>query len=159
MRLSRVVALTVLLVAAATPAFADATLFIGSTSTPSNRQAKGVAVGVGLLIVGFEFEYSNTSEDTAKAAPQLRTGMGNALLQTPFAIMGFQPYFTAGGGLYRETLGTLQETQFGMNTGGGVKINLLGPLRARVDYRVFNLRGAPQQSVVHRVYAGVNLKF
>lgn len=159
MRLSRVVALTVLLVAAATPAFADATLFIGSTSTPSNRQAKGVAVGVGLLIVGFEFEYSNTSEDTAKSAPQLRTGMGNALLQTPFAIMGFQPYFTAGGGLYRETLGTLQETQFGMNTGGGVKINLLGPLRARVDYRVFNLRGSPQQSVVHRVYAGVNLKF
>ena len=30
-----------------------------------------------------------------------------------------------------------------MNTGGGVKITLLGPLRVRVDYRVFTLRGEP----------------
>ena len=85
--------------------------------------------------------------------------MGNVLLQTPFAIMGFQPYFTTGGGIYRERLDTRQETQFGVNTGGGVKISLLGPLRARVDYRVFRLKGDPLYETVHRVYAGVNLKF
>jgi hypothetical protein len=140
-------------------ASADATLFIGSTATPSSRQAKGFAVGVGLLLVGAEFEYSNTNEEPDKAAPQLRTGMGNVLLQTPFAIYGLQPYFTTGGGVYRETLGTREETQFGFNTGGGVKVSLLGPLRARFDYRVFKLRGDPLHDVVHRVYAGINLKF
>lgn len=161
MRLFRVAALTALLVSGTTPAFADATLFIGSNSTPSNRQVKGFSLGVGLLILGFEFEYANTSENDAKGAPHLWTGMGNVLLQTPFAIMGFQPYFTTGAGVYRETLTAQQhqETHVGLNTGGGVKINLIGPLRARVDYRAFNLRGSPLYGVVHRVYAGVNLKF
>ena len=36
---------------------------------------------------------------------------------------------------------------------------LLGPVRARVDYRVFNLRGEPLHATVHRVYAGFNLNF
>ncbi|HTM04376.1 MAG TPA: hypothetical protein VL173_12775 [Vicinamibacterales bacterium] len=159
MRLTRFALVTTMLVAAATPAFADGTLFIGSTASPSNRQVKGAALGFGLAVLGFEFEYANTSEDTVKGAPQLRTGMGNVLLQTPFAIMGFQPYFTTGGGIYRERLDTRQETQFGVNTGGGVKISLLGPLRARVDYRVFRLKGDPLYETVHRVYAGINLKF
>ena len=146
-------------ITAASPAFADATLFVGNTSTPSNRAARGFAAGVGFLIVGFEFEYSHTGDKLEDAAPSLRTGMGNLMLQTPFAIAGLQPYFTTGGGLYRETLGDRQETQFGLNSGAGVKVSLIGPLRARFDYRVFNLRGDPLHDVVHRVYAGVNLKF
>jgi hypothetical protein len=85
--------------------------------------------------------------------------MGNVLLQTPVAIMGLQPYFTTGGGAYRERLGEQQETHVGLNTGGGVKISLLGPVRARLDYRVFKLRGAPLYSTVHRLYAGINLSF
>ena len=159
MRLTRVVALATLLTVAASPAFADATIFIGGTGSPSTRQARGFAVGMGLLIVAFEFEYSNTSEDIADAAPHLRTGMGNVLLQTPFALSGFQPYFTIGGGGYRETLEDRQETNFGVNTGGGVKISLIGPLRVRADYRVFTLKGSPIYDVVHRVYVGANLKF
>jgi hypothetical protein len=151
--------LTAVLVVVATPAFADATLFIGGTTTPSTRQVKGFAVGAGLLIVGFEFEYANTSEDLVEAAPGVRTFMGNVLLQTPIAVMGLQPYFTTGGGGYRETLDTVRETHFGVNTGGGVKVSLLGPLRARVDYRVFKLRGSPLHDVVHRFYVGANLKF
>ena len=43
----------------------------------------------------------------------------------------------------------------GMNVGGGVKITLAGPLRVRVDYRLFTLRGSPRVSPVHRFYAGV----
>ena len=151
--------LTLLL--AATPAFADITAFIGSTTTPANRQVRGFAVGAGLLIVGFEFEYADTreDEDEVELAPRLRTGMGNVLLQTPFPIAGMQFYFTTGGGGYREELGDQQETHFGVNTGGGVKIGLLGPIRARLDYRVFNLRGEPLHSTTQRFYAGVNLKF
>jgi hypothetical protein len=155
----RPILLAAVLLTTARTASADATLFIGNTSTPSSRQVKGFAVGAGLLIVGVEFEYANTSEDTEDAAPRLRTGMGNVLVQTPFALAGVQPYFTTGGGAYRETLGTRQETSFGFNTGGGVKVSLLGPVRARLDYRVFKLRGDPLHEVVHRIYAGVNLKF
>jgi hypothetical protein len=148
-----------LLLALSTPAFADATLFLGSTMTPSNRAAKGVAIGVGLLVVGFEFEFADTGETPLEAAPSLRTGMGNVLLQTPIPIGGMQFYFTTGGGFYRERLGDRQETHFGVNTGGGMKLTLLGPIRARFDYRVFNLRGEPLHSTVHRVYAGLNIAF
>ncbi|HXH24651.1 MAG TPA: hypothetical protein VNI78_05340 [Vicinamibacterales bacterium] len=159
MRLARLLGLTPLFVAAAAPASADATLFVGSNPTPVNRTARGFALGVGLLIVGFEFEYSSTPDDVDEAAPSLRTGSGNVLLQTPFPILGLQPYLTTGAGVYRERLGDRQETHVGLNSGGGVKISLLGPLRARLDYRVFNLRGEPLHSTVHRVYAGVNLAF
>lgn len=159
MRPARLLIVTALLLAAAAPAYADATLFIGTSTTPANRQARGFALGLGLVIVAFEFEYASTSEELADAAPGLQTGSGNVLLQTPFPIMGFQPYLTTGGGVYRETLDTAQETHFAMNTGGGVKISLLGPVRARVDYRVFRLRGEPLHDTVHRVYAGLNLAF
>jgi hypothetical protein len=143
----------------ASPVLADATVFIGTTTTPSIRAVKGFSIGSGFLIVGFEFEYADTSQDLIEGAPSLRTGMGNVLLQTPVAIHGFQPYFTTGGGLFRERLGTQFETSFGTNTGGGVKISLAGPIRVRVDYRVFNLRGDPLHETAHRLYAGLNIKF
>ena len=148
-----------LLLATAAPARADVTGFIGTTSTPSNRQVRGVAIGMGLLVVGFEFEYASTAEDLDEAAPGLRTGMGNLLLQTPFAVFGLQPYFTTGGGIYRESLGDASETQFGLNTRGGVKISRFGPVRTRVVYRVCRLRGEPLHDTVHRTYAGLNLRF
>jgi hypothetical protein len=138
-----VAAAALLLTVAASPAFADATVFIGSTTTPSSRAAKGVALGVSVLIVGFEFEYSDTSENTDEEAPSLRTGMGNVLLQTPFPVAGMQFYGTVGAGAYRERLGvdlptpTHEETHVGINT----------------------LRGEPLHSTVHRVYAGLNLAF
>ena len=140
---------------AATPAFADATLFLGSTMTPANRPTKGVALGATFLVVGFEFEFAGTGESVEDAAPALRTGMGNLLLQTPFPTAGMQFYFATGGGMYRERLNTRQETQIALDAGGGVKITLLGPMRVRLDYRVFKLRGEPLHPTVQRVYAGL----
>jgi opacity protein-like surface antigen len=143
----------------AQPASADVTGFIGSSSTPSNRLAKGLAVGTGLLIVGFEFEYAHTNEDLSKEAPSLRTFMFNGLLQTPVPIGGMQFYGTMGGGVFRETLNDVSETNLGINVGGGVKMKLVGPLRLRLDYRVHTLRGSPLYSNPKRFYAGINLKF
>ena len=144
-------------------AHADLTGFLGATTTPTSRRLQGFAVGAGMLVVGFEFEYAHTNEDltSPELAPELRTFMFNGLLQTPVAIARFQPYATVGGGAYRETLSVPNEseTSFGTNVGGGAKITLAGPLRLRVDYRVFNLRGTPLHSTVQRLYAGVNLKF
>jgi len=150
-----------LLVASPSAAFADATLFLGANTTPSTRATKGFAVGFGLLLIGFEFEYSSASDDVEDDAPALKTYMGNILLQTPFEIGGFQPYFTVGAGGYQESLEAIshQETNFATNIGGGVKVGLLGPVRLRVDYRMFRLTGGALNSPAHRVYAGLNLKF
>ena len=152
-------AVLIMFIAAATPAFADATAFIGSTATPANRQVKGFTIGIGLLVLGFEFEFAQTSETPAEAAPSLTTGMGNVLLQTPVPVAGIQFYLTSGGGVYRERLGTREETHLGLNAGGGAKISLVGPIRARLDYRVFRLRGEPLHQVVRRIYAGLNIGF
>jgi hypothetical protein len=160
MRLARLLLLTAALLSFGSSAWADATAFYGTATAPSNRTTRGFALGAGLLIVGFEFEYGDTVEDLAEASPSLRTGMGNLLIQTPVAFFGLQPYFTTGGGVYHESLGNVgSETNFGLNNGGGVKISLIGPLRARVDYRVFSLRGSPIEDTVQRLYVGVNLKF
>ncbi len=90
--------LALLLACFAAPVSADATVFIGSTSTPANRAVKGVAIGFDVLIIGFEFEYADTNEEILEAAPGLRTGMGNVLLQTPIPIAGIQFYGTIGAG-------------------------------------------------------------
>lgn len=148
-----------LLCSTAVPARADATVFLGATTTPDNRSLRGLAFGAGLLVVSFEFEYASTSEDTKVAAPALKTGSGNVLLQTPVMIHGFQPYFAVGAGLYRERLGQRADTGVMTSTGGGVKIALAGPLRLRVDYRVFKLGSDALYSPAHRLYAGLNLKF
>ena len=142
-------------------AHADATLFIGPNTSPSNRTAKGFAIGAGLLVIGFEFEYSDTTDDAVSRAPSLKTGVGNLLLQTPVAFAGFQPYFEIGGGVYHEELSAISvsNTGFAGNTGGGVKISLIGPIRLRLDYRVFTLRNGALTTPAHRIYAGLNLKF
>ena len=154
-----VAGLTIALLGVAAPARADLTGFIGVNPTPSSRLVRGFAAGLALVIIGFEFEYAETSEDEMNGAPSLRTGMGNVYLQTPFPISGLQFYGTMGGGLYRERLDMRQETQVAGNVGGGVKIVLAGPLRLRLDYRIFNLRGDPLHSRPQRLYAGLNLAF
>jgi opacity protein-like surface antigen len=158
----------VLLLLTAAPAYADLTAFLGKTTTPESRTATGLSIGTGLVIVGFEFEYSRTDEDLTvppgaeNISPELKTYMFNGLLQTPVPIARMQFYGTIGGGVYRETLSTEpndDHTNFGTNLGGGVKITLAGPIRLRLDYRVFSLRGTPRQTNAQRLYAGINLKF
>ncbi len=146
---------------AATPSIAraDVTAFLGRNSAGDDRSVtRGFAAGVSLLVVGFEFEYANSSEDQSDATPSLRTTAGNVSAQT-FGLPGFQLYATTGAGIYRERLGSDQETGLLLNNGGGIKINLAGPLRVRIDYRVFTLRGNPRHKNVQRLYAGLNIAF
>ena len=138
---------------------ADATAFLGRNSAGDDRSVtRGFAVGVSLLVVGFEFEYANSQDDPTTNRPALRTTSGNVFAQT-FGLPGFQLYATTGAGIYRERTETDQETALLLNNGGGIKINIAGPLRARVDYRVFTFRGNPQHKNVQRIYAGLNLAF
>lgn len=158
-----ITATTLVLCAFAAPAFADLTAFLGVSPTPERRLVRGAALGAGLLVLGFEFEFAATNADETELAPSLKTGMGNVLVQTPVPIGPFQFYGTVGGGVYRERLKTAvidhQETNFGSNIGGGAKMRLAGPLRLRLDYRLFKLRGDARHDTVHRFYAGANIGF
>ena len=84
------------------PAAADVTAFWGFSPTPATRSTRGFAIGLSLIVVGFEFEYANISEDEEELVPGLRTGMFNGLVQTPTRT---QLYLTAGGGFFRESIG------------------------------------------------------
>ncbi|HEX7487208.1 MAG TPA: hypothetical protein VF332_13730 [Vicinamibacterales bacterium] len=163
MRLHRTLTLAVFigaLLGPGAPAFADITGFLGLAGGPSTRGAKGVAVGAGLVIVGFELEYSDTGGDVPQGAPRIRTGAVNGLVQTPVEVHGMQFYATAGAEIYHHELGSASETNVGINLGGGVKKTLIGPLRVRIDYRIFRFSGSPLgDNLVHRLYVGANLKF
>jgi opacity protein-like surface antigen len=159
--------------ASAVPARADLTAFVGVQTNPSTRMTRGIAAGSGFLILGFEGEYAQAGGDDeclpgsgASCAPSVRTIMFNGLVQTPRGVLPkVQLYATAGGGYYRiryEPI-DLQDTGFGSNVGGGVKIDLAGPLRVRLDYRIFKLtdefEDAGVESTSQRFYAGANLAF
>ena len=138
------------------PARADITAFLGLSPTPENHFLRGFSAGISLIVIGFEFEYAQLSEEQTEQLPGLKTYSGNVLVQTPTET---QLYATAGVQGYQENLGPLRETHVGMNIGGGIKIPLLGPIRVRADYRIFQLRGSPLHSTYQRFYVGGNLKF
>jgi hypothetical protein len=146
-----------LIAAAASPARADVTGFLGVNTTPANRTLVGGSLGVSLLIVGFEGEYAQTRESTDALAPSLQTGTGNVFVQNPIPIFGVTFYAITGAGLYHESLGPSSDTGFAVNTGLGAKIDLVSHVRLRVDYRVFKLAGSPKNATPKRIYVGLNL--
>ena len=148
-----------LLAISAVPARADISAFLGLSPTPERHTVKGFSGGLSLVIVGFEFEYSHLGEDTPQALPGLKTYSGNVLVQTPVEVKGTQFYATAGAGGYQEYLGPQDETHVSLNFGGGIKVRVLGPVRLRLDYRVFRLKGEPLYPTYQRFYAGANFAF
>ena len=148
-----------LLAMTAVPARADITAFLGLSPTPERHTVKGFSGGLSLVIVGFEFEYSHLGEDTPQALPGLKTYSANVLIQTPIEVKGTQFYATAGAGGYQEYLGPREETYASLNFGGGIKVRVLGPVRLRLDYRVFQLKGQPLYPTYQRFYAGANFAF
>jgi opacity protein-like surface antigen len=169
MRPIRLLALAfVFLSAGVLPARADLTAFIGTQTSASRRPTTGVAVGSGVLVIGFEIEYAQARQDndcvtgTATCSPSLRTGMFNVLIQTPrHVIPRTQLYVTVGGGYYRERFESLdiQATGAGTNVGGGAKIDLAGPVRLRLDYRVFKLGSEAVYDKPQRFTVGLNVAF
>lgn len=138
---------------------ADITAFFGAGIGPETRSAKGISFGLTVVVLGFEVEYADISakNDETRPAPRVQTGMVNAIVQTP--TPGVQLYGTAGVGAYRESWLGEHENNTAFNIGGGLKMSVLGPLKLRVDYRLFTLRGNPVDKSVHRVYAGLNASF
>jgi opacity protein-like surface antigen len=143
----------------APPAAADLTGFFGAATTPQTRPALGVAVGGSLVVVGWEIEYARATEDEGDFAPAVTTFMGNVLAQNPVPLNGMTFYATVGAGVYREALGDESTVNVGTNLGGGVKIDISGPLRLRLDYRLFTFAGEPLHKTPQRFYAGLTITF
>jgi opacity protein-like surface antigen len=169
MRSLRLAALSlVALAVTALPARADLTAFVGLQNSPNTRGTWGGAAGMGVLVVGFEGEYAQAHADndcftsTAECAPSVRTLMGNVLIQTPRGVVPkVQLYGTIGGGYYRERFESLdiEHEGVGTNVGGGAKIDLAGPLRLRVDYRIFSFGNNAIYGHPQRFSVGINLAF
>ena len=157
--LSQASLIAILLAVTAMPARADITAFLGVSPTPERHAVRGFSAGLSLVIVGFEFEYSQIAEDEAEVLPGLKTYSGNVFVQTPTEVKGTTFYATAGAGGYRETLDSFEETHVGLNIGAGAKVRLVGPVRVRVDYRIFKLQGSPLYDRYHRFYVGGNIAF
>jgi hypothetical protein len=133
--------LGIVLAGAATPARADATLFVGMDTEAASRPALGVAVGRCPGMFGFELEYAGTLGHPTEGKPSVRTVTANLLVQTTLPIHWTQFYGIAGFGVYGETIGNGKgsgEIASG-DIGVGAKITLAGPLKLRLDYRVFLL--------------------
>ena len=90
MRLLRLLGFSMLaLAASAVPARAGPDRLCRRPDLPRTRAATGVSIGTGLLVLGFEFEYSQARGDdeclsqiALDCAPSVRTGMFNVLVQT-----------------------------------------------------------------------------
>lgn len=156
-RLRLCLLLSLLLVPAT--ASADITVFLGATPSPVNRGLSGAAAGFGLVIVGAEAEVTRWPAVTTSGTAGLTTWSANGLLQTPGGLSPVQLYATVGAGLYRETRGVTSRMSTALNTGGGLKVKVAGPIRLRLDYRMFRLQGSPQTPVMHRIYGGATLAF
>jgi opacity protein-like surface antigen len=135
--------------------------FLGTTTAPTTRGTQGLAVAVSFVVVGVEFEYAAMSEDVKERVPASMSGMFNVMVQTPIRVARMQFYGTVGAGVYSELLTQpdRRHTNVGLNYGGGVNIRVSGPLRARLDYRLFNFNGSPRVPSPQRFYAGLGLAF
>ena len=146
------------LTATASPARADITAFLGLSPTPARHAVKGLSVGAGFLVVGFEFEYASLSEDIAEQLPGLRTYAGNVLAQTPTDKV--QLYGTVGAQGFRETLGAAQETHVGTNIGRGREDQVwLALCECGWTTGSSSYRARRSNDVYQRFYVGGNLKF
>ena len=141
-------ALTVALLGGiAAPASADGTLLFGLQTTSSPHPTVGVAWGHWPGTVGFELEYAGSLGKATATTPSAGTITANALVRTPWRIHGCRVYALGGFGMYGESGGGRGSGEVGAtDLGAGTAIPLGGPLKLRLDYRVYMLGRAPDAS-------------
>ena len=152
-------AVALALAAGARPAFADATVFVGSSPASADGSVLGAALGISRRAIGFEFEYARARPAGPGAGPRVHSGLLSLLVRTPRRIARMRLYASLGAGLYRESGGPRAGTNLASGAGGGIDVAILGPLGLRVDYRVLRFRGPAPGHPRQRLYAGAHLAF
>jgi hypothetical protein len=158
--------IVMLLAAAAAPASADATLSFGLQTTSAPHPTIAIAWGRWPGTVGFELEYAGTVGRATEARPSVGTITVNALVLTPVRVRSARVYALAGFGLYGEQGGGRGSGEVAAkDIGVGMKIPLSGPLKFRLDYRLFLLGpgdgspGSPRSHHPRRLSAAISLRF
>lgn len=145
---------------------ADVTMLVGPMLVGGPRPSVGVAYSYCPSVVGFEIEYLGTLGGVS-AADSPAGGIFASLIVQPATTSNLQFFAIGGFGIWSEKFANGDGTGGldAKNIGGGVKIRLAGPLRLRLDYRLFVLgdlqdgdRG-PTTKYPQRFSAGLQLVF
>ena len=146
-------------------ASADATFLVGLTSVEGLRPSFAWSFGYRPSAVGVEVEYLTTRPGDYSAG-----GIFGSVIVVPMTIAKAQIFFVGGVGVWGEGFDEGKRTGVlsAVNVGGGVLVGLAGPLKLRLDYRLFRLGevskeeiGAISPSSKHpqRIAAGLHFRF
>jgi hypothetical protein len=137
------------------------TAFAGAAMVPDAHAVSGIGVGVRPQPgpVSIEFEYSRSRSDPTRPVPAIVTLAGNFLVQVPVRQSRFELYGAFGVGFYvlQPDPQSGEDADSAWNFGGGAKVTLAGPLKLRIDYRVFRLAASPgrHHSDLRRLSVGI----
>jgi hypothetical protein len=128
----------------------NASIFTGIVPTPAVRPTMGFAVGGGVAPTGFELELARSGSRLSKGAPSLNTYMVNFFGSFPVPVERLRIYAIGGIGIWNEQFEAGHGAgEFGKNLGVGALYEIAGPLKARLDYRVYFLNDSQD---AHPVY-------
>jgi hypothetical protein len=165
-KLIRTAWLAALIVMVPVSARGDATVLLGLMSGDGPRPSVGAAFSYCPSVAGFEIEYLGTLGGETAGHSSAGGIFGSVIVQLPTSS-NVQFFAMGGFGVWGETFADGKGTgELGAkNIGGGVKIRIAGPLRLRLDYRLFVLgdsqdgdRG-PSTKHPQRFSAGLHLVF
>ena len=123
-------------------AHADVTAFVGGMTPAGMRQVIGGSAGRFLSpSVGVELEVARAVWGDTRSRRRVDVFTVNYLIQTPTRRRRPQLYGSLGFGIYGETTSDGRGSgEVGVGSmGAGVKVRLAGPLRIRLEYRLFRL--------------------
>lgn len=167
--LSRAACLVVLMLMNPVSARGDATVLVGLTYVDALRPSYGFSFGYRPSVVGFEIEYLGTFGQTTPG-DYSAGGIFASVIVQPVTISHVQIFAVGGFGAWGEGFAGGKRTGVlnAGNVGGGVLVGLAGPLKLRLDYRLFLLGEvaeaevgaiAPSRKHPQRIAAGLHFAF
>jgi hypothetical protein len=167
--LNRPAWLVALMIMIPVSARADGTVLVGLTSVGALRPSFGFSFGYRPSAVGVEVEYVSTFPQNSPGGYSAGGIFGSVFVQ-PVTISNVQIFAVGGVGVWGEgfTGGKRTGVLNAGNVGGGVLVALAGPLKLRLDYRLFLLGQvseaevgaiAPSRKHPQRIAAGLHFTF
>lgn len=167
--LNRFALLAAIVIMTPASARADGTVLLGLTSAGTLRPSFGFSFGYRPSAVGVEVEYLSTFPQQSPGGYSAGGIFGSVIVQ-PVTISHLEIFAVGGVGVWGEGFKGGKRTGVlnAGNVGGGVLVALAGPLKLRLDYRLFLLAEvsdaevgaiAPSRKHPQRIAAGLYFRF
>ena len=123
---------------------ADATVLVGLKSVEGLRPSFAWSFGYRPSAVGVEVEYLSTRPGDYSAG-----GIFGSVIVIPVTIAKAHIFVVGGVGVWGEGFegGKRTGVLSAVNVGGGVLVDLTGPLKLRLDYRLFRLGEVSKEEI------------